>query len=451
MLLRLLWLSGLSGLAVATSSSQSIVTLSGTRITGADAAPTGSIAAFVSDFTTQAFSTSGSMSGVSSSMAASNTSASSSRSTSNSVILLVGGYSASTKSGNSTATSTTSSVLPTNTQPCNGYPEFCTRKYSNITEVTAHNSPFDVKNNAASNQALGVTTQLNDGIRMLQGQTHIVNGTLYYCHTSCDLLNAGTVENYLIEVAAWVRSHPYDVITILLGNGDYTLKDDNGNPLVTSANFVDPITKAGLMPYVYQPPKNSMTLDDWPTLSEMILSQKRVVFFIDYNFDYDAAPWILWEFQSMWETPYSPTDPAFPCTVQRPENLSENNTNSWLYMANHNLNVAVSIAGSSSLLIPNSVAMNVTNGLTGEGSLGNMTRECTADHGRPPNFLLVDYYNVGPFNGSVFEVAAEANNVTYNGKCCGTTSSFGVRSLSAPSAALLALVVSVMAAVGSVL
>lgn len=36
--------------------------------------------------------------------------------------------------------------------------------------------------------------------------------------------------------------------------------------------------------------------------------------------------------------------------------------------------------------------------------------------------LLVDYYNYGNFNGSVFEVAAEMNNVTYNGKCCGKTS-----------------------------
>ena len=40
-------------------------------------------------------------------------------------------------------------------------------------------------------------------------------------------------------------------------------------------------------------------------------------------------------------------------------------------------------------------------------------------HARPPNFLLVDYYNIGGFNGSVFEVAAVANNVTYDQKCCG--------------------------------
>lgn len=37
--------------------------------------------------------------------------------------------------------------------------------------------------------------------------------------------------------------------------------------------------------------------------------------------------------------------------------------------------------------------------------------------GRYPNFLLVDFYDVG--KGSAFEVAAKANNVTYSGKCCG--------------------------------
>jgi hypothetical protein len=40
------------------------------------------------------------------------------------------------------------------------------RNYSNITNVAAHNSPFVVPGNAASNQALKVTDQLNDGVRM---------------------------------------------------------------------------------------------------------------------------------------------------------------------------------------------------------------------------------------------------------------------------------------------
>jgi hypothetical protein len=41
---------------------------------------------------------------------------------------------------------------------------------------------------------------------------------------------------------------------------------------------------------------------------------------------------------------------------------------------------------------------------------------------RPPNFLLVDYYNWGKPNGSVFAVAAEMNNVSYNYNCCGLQS-----------------------------
>jgi hypothetical protein len=47
------------------------------------------------------------------------------------------------------------------------------------------------------------------------------------------------------------------------------------------------------------------------------------------------------------------------------------------------------------------------------------------DWGRAPNFLLVDYYNYGNFPGSVFEVAAQHNNVTYNRNCCGANASSG--------------------------
>lgn len=71
-----------------------------------------------------------------------------------------------TAAGNSTASATSSAAQPSNTVPCNGFPEFCARKYSNITHVAAHNSPFVRPGNLAANQMLDVETQLNDGIRM---------------------------------------------------------------------------------------------------------------------------------------------------------------------------------------------------------------------------------------------------------------------------------------------
>ncbi|KAK3059972.1 hypothetical protein LTS18_009629 [Coniosporium uncinatum] len=90
-----------------------------------------------------------------------------------------------------------------------------------------------------------------------------------------------------------------------------------------------------------------------------------------------------------------------------------------MYIANHNLNVAVSLAGQD-LLIPNTAMINQTNNVSGDGSLGQMTHDCEDRwNGRPPNFLLVDYYNLGYTPGTVFQVASEANNVTYNRPCCG--------------------------------
>ncbi|KAL9078064.1 MAG: hypothetical protein Q9157_003003 [Trypethelium eluteriae] len=269
----------------------------------------------------------------------------------------------------SSATRTSSSAAPTNTQPCNNYVDFCTRKYSNITEVTAHNSMFTRANNAASNQALDVIDQLNDGIRMLQGQAHMVNGSLHFCHTSCDLLDAGPVQDYLSTVAGWVEAHPFDVITILMGNGD----------LGPVSNFIEPVQNSGLAPYLYVPPKVPMGLDDWPLLSEMILTSKRVVVFLDYNANQTEVPYILDEFSQLWETPFDPTDPSFPCTVQRPPDLSREDAEARMYMANHNLNVEINIAGTS-LLVPNTALINTTNNVSaaGSGSLGWTASNCSS-------------------------------------------------------------------------
>jgi hypothetical protein len=251
------------------------------------------------------------------------------------------------------------------------------------------------------------------------------------CHTSCDIINVGTLEAYLTTVAQWMRKNPYDVVTILIGNYDY----------VSPQNFTEPIMNSGLYDMAYTPSKIPMGLDDWPTLSEMILTGKRAVFFMDYQANQTAIPWLMDEFSQMWETPFSPTDANFPCTEQRPPNLSTQDAKSRMYMANHNLNLELNL-GSFSLLIPNSAVLNQTNAVNGNGSLGWMAHNCTrkcpfyhhrrpdldlltlpsGDWDRPPNFLLVDYYNYGNFNGSVFEVAAEMNNVTYNRTCCGQAS-----------------------------
>jgi hypothetical protein len=220
--------------------------------------------------------------------------------------------------------------------------------------------------------------------------------------------------------------HPYEVLTMLLGNSDQ----------VDVKNYTAPIQNSGLGKYVYTPPKIPMAIGDWPTLGQLILSGKRLIIFMDYAANQKTVPYILDEFSQMWETPFSPTDAAFPCTTQRPPGLNRNQSLERMYMANHNLNLEVSVLGLS-LLVPNTAVLNQTNAVSGTSSLGAMADECQSkstviistqrittnslpgDWGRAPNFLLVDYYNYGNVPGSVFQVAAAHNNVTYTEKCCG--------------------------------
>jgi hypothetical protein len=295
---------------------------------------------------------------------------------------------------------------------------------------------------------------------------------MYSCHTSCDLLNAGTYQSELEIVAHWLRDNPYDVVTVLIVNSDLT----------TVENFVPAIQNSGLADYLYTPKYIPQHKDQWPTLGEMILSGKRVVVFMDYNANQTAVPYILDEFTHMWETPFSPQDQAFPCDIQRPPGLNETLAReNYMYLANHNLNTAIDISAilgngdDTTILIPNSAEINQTNGeYDTYGQLGEMAQNCSGKHkhtaspkicahdppipkyiqpktetnssftatwNAPPNFLLVDYYNYGdPKPGSVFEVAAKYNNVTYTRACCGAEANvaFAFRASALPAYAVVA-------------
>lgn len=340
---------------------------------GGDLLPTGSDVSYISYTTTSTLNGTTAIFQTTMAVANASSSSTSKQSTSTSLTLLQGSMRSSSTSsngtmmGNSTASRTSTSAIPTNTQACNNYPEFCSRKYSNITYVGAHNSPFVLLNNAASNQQLGVIDQLDDGIRMFETETHYnaTTSTVSCCHTSCNLLDVGTVQSYLTNITGWIKTHPYDVVTILLSNSDF----------IGVGNYSAPIVNSGLSNYAYVPPQIPMNISSWPTLSDMILMGKRAVIFMDYNANQTEVPYILDEFSQMWETPFSPTNQSFPCTQQRPPNLSRQEAENRMYMANHNLNTEISLAGTS-LLVPTTALINQTNALNGTGSLGLMANNC---------------------------------------------------------------------------
>jgi len=276
---------------------------------------------------------------------------------------------------------------------CNGHAELCTRGYGNVSFVGAHDSYAVGTNNLATNQDHNITQQLNDGIRMLQMQVHNNNGVIQLCHTSCALYNGGTLADYLSLVKTWLDANPDEVLSLLIVNSDNF-----------AASAFDTVFKtAGLDVMSYAPPSTPVAASAWPTLGSMIDSGKRLVTFLTNNTDPASVPYLIDEFTNIWETAFDVTDPAFDCNVNR----TEGDTASQMYLINHFLDRVL-----LQQPVPDISQANVTNSVSGPGSLGAQVDTCVTQNGRPPNFMLVDFYEYG--GGSVFQVAASINGVTYS-------------------------------------
>lgn len=155
---------------------------------------------------------------------------------------------------------------------CNQHEEYCDRRYSDITFMGSHDSPF-VGMDLLENQEISVSAQMDMGIRFLQSQTHNDDDdTLSMCHTSCELKHAGSVTSYLTTVKDWLDDHPNEVVTLLITNGDR----------VNMSRFDDSFVASGIKSYAYVPPTSPdwLPMDSWPTLHELIDSEKRLVVFI---------------------------------------------------------------------------------------------------------------------------------------------------------------------------
>ncbi|KAF8192376.1 PLC-like phosphodiesterase [Mycena galopus ATCC 62051] len=296
---------------------------------------------------------------------------------------------------------------------CNGHAEFCSRLYSNITYVGAHDSfAFSEDPLAlARDQEVNITEQLNLGIRLLQAQSHTDNstGVLSFCHTSeestlcpvaltlkigCDLFNGGSVLDYLKIVKTWLDGNPNEVLTLLFTNPEG----------LSPANVWKPIfDAAGISNLTYIPPSLPISQSEWPTLGSMIDNGTRVVVFLDSQADGpEPVDFILPEFSMIWETPFSVTNASFPCSVNRIHGPLA--TEDHIYLINHSLNINIIPIGSG-VIISDPLAAPVTNGLT--SILANSNGCAPLGGNRAPSFVLLDYVNIG----KAFQAADVLNGI----------------------------------------
>ncbi|KAJ9092569.1 hypothetical protein QFC21_006800 [Naganishia friedmannii] len=295
---------------------------------------------------------------------------------------------------------------------CNGHAELCGKGFGNVTFLGTHNS-YAVGKEVADNQGWNVTEQLNDGIRLLQVQTHLLNREINLCHSSCSLQSSGPLSNYLSTLSTWLAANPTEIVTLLITNPES----------IPPSTFGQDFVAAGLDKLAYSPASTATSRDEWPTLGAMIDQGKRLVVFMDYNADFGAVPYIIDEFSNVFEDAYDTTSQDFPCTVNRTSGSPETT----LMLTNHYLDYTTTIFGLQVFLSDKS-NLTTTNSASGYGSIGQGVANCVDQWKRNPNFVLVDWYDSNgntPFDlvASLNGVAAPTNTVKTSELTSGTSSS----------------------------
>ncbi|EOA84531.1 hypothetical protein ACJQWK_06732 [Exserohilum turcicum] len=295
---------------------------------------------------------------------------------------------------------------------CNNSPALCSRPYNNITYLGAHDSPF-LRNEQTSfstsgNQYYNTTVQLDAGVRLLTAQVHKANGTgtqqWHLCHSSCDLLDAGSLQSWLGEIKTWMDANTHDVVTVLLVNSDNAPTSDLGS--IFSASGLDKLA--------YTPPSSTTIPKTWPTLDALIGNNTRLMTFVaSLSGGASAqAPYLMDEFNFIFENDFNNASPSnYSCNPNRPTSLATPSAaaqSGRMFLQNHFL-YQNQIFGIQS---PNETYANVTNAQTGLGSLGTAMAACEAVYAKASNFVLVDFFNVGPAIASVDQANGVSGSIT---------------------------------------
>ncbi|KAL4785289.1 PLC-like phosphodiesterase [Aspergillus varians] len=294
------------------------------------------------------------------------------------------------------------SLTPRNSTACNNSPSLCSKSYGDITHLGAHDSPFlrddSTDNSIFGNQYYNTTVQLEAGVRLVSAQVHKSNSQWHLCHSDCDLLDAGRLRAWLSEIKGWLDSNPNDVVTVLLVNSDDA----------TASDLASEFDAANITDYAYKP-SSTAAPTSWPTLQQLIDDGTRLMAFVASLSNNAAAPYLMSEFNYIFENAYDVTTPSnFSCAVDRPSTVSDASaaiSANMLPLQNHFLYQTVLL----NYQAPNDSYVGTTNAPSGgEGNLGDSTSECKTAWGRQPAFILVDFFDKGP----AIETVDNLNGVT---------------------------------------
>ena len=245
---------------------------------------------------------------------------------------------------------------------CNGSVDLCSKQYNEVAYLTTHNA-FNSDQDGLSfpNQTYNIASQLNDGVRglMIDVYEHFGTPTAYH---STFLLGTIPLSDIFNDIKTFLDNNPNEVATIIL------------ECYVTANDIEDEINQSGLSNYLYT--HNS----GWPTLQNMINNNSRLVIFTDVDDASSSQSWYHYVWDYAVETHYSVGNiNDFTCDFNRGDPLND------LFIFNHFVTDATLGYG----------LYNESNDVNANPFFINRALDCQTQTNKLPNFLTVDYYELG--------------------------------------------------------
>ena len=245
---------------------------------------------------------------------------------------------------------------------CNSLATDCSVTFDQLTLVMTHNAMSSAELDwSFPNQNWGMARQLEDGVRGFMLDTHIDSATNEpaLCHSFCALGSTPLVDGLRI-FTEFLDNHPSEVLVFMIQNG------------ISAEDTAQAFREADLERLTWAQPAGA----PWPTLSEMIETNRRLVVF--HEGGGTGPDWYMDGYADyVWDNDYRAETPAdFGCEPYR------GSADHSLFLLNHFLTAPLASADLSQLANEPSVVRE------------HMS-ECAAAAGQPVNWISVDFYDIG--------------------------------------------------------
>jgi len=247
---------------------------------------------------------------------------------------------------------------------CNGHLELCAKRYNEVAYLTTHNA-FNTHQDhfLYPNQSFSITRQLTDGVRALMIDVYEKDGIPIVYH-GYSILGSAPLSSNLNEISDFLKHNPNEVVTIIF------------ECYVSATVIEQALQNAGLLSMVYTKASNTL----WPTLQELIDTNKRLLIFSDKKDASPAQKWYHYVWNYAVETSFSAVD-----TSDLKSTFNRGNPTNDLFILNHFLVSKTFGTGSRS-----NAKMANSNPF-----MEDRINICRSETGKFPNFITVDFYDIG--------------------------------------------------------